>query len=251
MEPLFPNGVAAVTGGVQGIGLAVATALAREKCKIAIIDINEERIAEAVTAIRKEGVVCEGYRTDVGDIADCRRVAARIESEIGPVSVLVNSAGATYRGTIDSPDFDEAFERLMRINLQGTLNLVRACWDQLKATKGAVVNIASAAGLVAGTGNIPYSASKGAVVQLTRTLARDLGPFGVRVNAVAPYTTETPMTQDLFKDAARMDVTRNRTFLKRLAKPDDIAGPILFLASPLAKYITGITLPVDGGFTAS
>ena len=139
----------------------------------------------------------------------------------------------------------------MAVNVKGLMNLTQACTEGLKQTRGAVVNVASITTLVATRANIAYGASKGAVGQLTRFLARDFGPFGVRVNAVAPGLVMTPLTEKIAGDADRMAMMVGRTLLKRVAQPMDIADPVVFLASPAARYITGVILPVDAGYTAN
>ena len=138
----------------------------------------------------------------------------------------------------------------MAVNVKGLLNLTLACAEDLKSNRGAVVNLASITTLIATYASIPYGTSKGAVGQLTKFLARDLGKHGVRVNAVAPGLVRTPLTVDVMTDTARIERTIDRTLLKRIAEPEDVAGPVVFLASPLAQYVTGVILPVDGGYSA-
>ena len=132
------------------------------------------------------------------------------------------------------------------------LNLTRAFIPQLKETKGAVVNVASIAALLASFASVPYAASKGAVAQATKFLARDLAEHGVRVNAIAPGFVITPLTATLQDGpGSRMDRAAQRTMFKRVAMPDDLTGPLLFLASDMSKYVTGLVLPVDGGYSSS
>ncbi len=194
---------------------------------------------------------CRPYALDVRDPAQCASVVADLNQHWGPVGVLVNNAGVSGRNATDAAGLAEDLDRVMAVNVKGVLNLTMACAVDLKRTKGSVVNVASITTLVATNANLVYGASKGAVGQMTKFLARDFGKFGVRVNAVAPGLVMTPMTEKIAQDDGRMAKMTERTLLKRVAEPDDIAGPVVFLASEAARYVTGVILPVDGGHTAN
>jgi NAD(P)-dependent dehydrogenase (short-subunit alcohol dehydrogenase family) len=187
----------------------------------------------------------------VRDAAQCAAVVADIAQAWGDVGVLVNNAGIGGSASLDTGNLADDIDRVMAVNVKGIVNLTQACADGLKRTRGAVVNVASITTLVATRANMAYGASKGAVGQLTKFLARDFGPHGVRVNAVAPGLVMTPMTEKIALDVDRMESMVGRTFLKRVGQPDDIAGPVVFLASPLSGYVTGAILPVDAGYTAN
>ncbi|SFN41076.1 SDR family NAD(P)-dependent oxidoreductase [Variovorax sp. OV329] len=244
--------VALVSGASQGIGKAIAVALLQAGCRVAITDVQQDK-AEA--AARETGLGpgrCRAYALDVRDTAQCEAVVADLREHWGPVGVLVNNAGIPGRSpTVESSGLAEDIDRVMAVNVKGVVNLTTACSEDLKHTRGAVVNIASITTLVATRAHIAYGASKGAVGQLTKFLARDLGPHGVRVNAVAPGLVMTPLTDHIANDAQRLGNMVERTLLKRVAQPEDIAGPVVFLASPQARYVTGTILPVDGGYTAN
>ena len=249
---LFDGQVAVVSGAGQGLGSAFARALAHSGCKVVALDIQEAPVRALAESIRGEGFSCEGRVLDVRDPRACEGVAAAIAAETGKVAVLVNNAGVTTRAQLDDAELVDEIDRVMAVNLKGVLNLTKAVLPQLKETQGAIVNIASIAALIASFASIPYAASKGAVAQATKFLARDLAPFGVRVNALAPGFVTTPLTSDLREGASsRMERAAQRTLLKRVAEPDDVVGPLLFLASPMSRYITGLVLPVDGGYTAN
>lgn len=250
MTKLFDNQVAIVSGAAQGIGEAIARGLGAAGCRVAFVDIESEGAQRAASAAGGKDR-CRAFMLDVRDEAACRAVVAQIRQAWGPVAVLINNAGVTSRSKLEDDDIGAALDRTFAVNVKGLLNLTRACLADLKETRGAIVNLASITSLIATYASIPYASSKGAVGQMTKFLARDLGSFGVRVNAVAPGYVRTPLTADLEGDTARLSRTIDRTLLKRVAEPGDVVGPVVFLASPMARYITGHILPVDGGYTAN
>lgn len=248
---LFNGGIAFVTGAGQGIGAALAKGLADAGCKVMVSDIGLENAQKTAQEIVAAGGTADAFALDVSDEGACRAVASEVEVQRGPISVLVNNAGVSSRGKLDDDSFVDDVRKTFEVNVLGTLNVTRAFRAQLKQTQGAVANLASLVSLVAGRATIPYGASKGAVAQMTRSLARDLGVDGIRVNAIAPGFTDTPLTHDLIGDNARLASTIDRTMLKRIGYPEDMVGPIVFLCSDMAKYVTGHILPVDGGYAIS
>jgi NAD(P)-dependent dehydrogenase (short-subunit alcohol dehydrogenase family) len=249
---LFSGEVAVVSGSAQGLGEAFARALAFAGCKVAVVDMNGEQAEAVASSIRAEGGHSLAFVLDVRDAASCKSIATQIRNAMGAASVLVNNAGVSTRAQLDDDNFNEEIDRVMAVNLKGLLNLTRAFVPQLKEKRGAVVNIASIAALLASFASVPYAASKGAVAQATKFLARDLAQHGVRVNALAPGFVVTPLTADLQDGVgSRMDRAAQRTMFKRVANPDDLTGPLLFLASDMSKYVTGLVLPVDGGYSSS
>ncbi|MDH6590234.1 NAD(P)-dependent dehydrogenase (short-subunit alcohol dehydrogenase family) [Variovorax sp. TBS-050B] len=251
--PLFDGTVALVSGASQGIGRAIALRLLDAGCRVAITDVQLDNAREAMAGLDAASAArCRAFALDVRDAAQCAAVVAELAADWGPVGVLVNNAGVGGRSqSTDPAALAEDLDRVMAVNVKGVLQLTMACADGLKATRGAVVNVASITSLVATRAHLVYGASKGAVAQLTKFLARDFGPHGVRVNAVAPGLVMTPMTAQVAADRERFSTMVARTFLKRAAEPDDIAGPVVFLASEQARYITGTVVPVDGGYTAN
>ena len=183
---------------------------------------------------------------DVTDRSSLDRLADGLER----VEVLINAAGVLTENRPVEELSPEDFRRNFEVNLLGTLNACQAFWPLLRAARGAVVNVASQAALVSLPSQAAYTASKGAVAALTRSLAIDWAEAGVRVNAVAPGFTLTPMTQDFFDNKTFVAAATKRIPLGRVLQPEEIAGAIVFLASPLASAITGVVLPVDGGWTA-
>jgi NAD(P)-dependent dehydrogenase (short-subunit alcohol dehydrogenase family) len=243
--------VALVSGASRGIGKAIAARLVQAGCRVALTDTDFGQAAIAAAAIGAPDTQCRPYALDVRDAALCAAVVADVETAWGPIAVLVNNAGIPGNASLDSGNLADDLDRVLAVNVKGIVNLTQACAPGLKRTRGAVVNVASITSLVATRANVAYGTSKGAVAQLTKFLARDLGPHGVRVNAVAPGLVMTPMTEKIKVDADRMEMMVGRTFLGRAAQPDDIAGPAVFLASPLAGYMTGAIVPVDAGYTAN
>lgn len=240
--------VSLITGGGSGIGLAVARLL-RERGTVVVADRDEAALAAAAA----EGF--DTIRLDVRLTAEWRDAARVVLARYGRLDGLVHNAGvapiAPLTDTVDD-DLDRTYETNVRSVLVGT----RECWDLLVASRGAVVNVASVAGLVGQDASSAYVASKGAVIALTRALAIELAPHGVRVNCVSPGTTMTPMLERHFEtipdgDAAREHLTR-RHLLGRLLAPADIAPSVVHLLSPeTAAGMTGSNVVVDGGLTAS
>ncbi|BEP65363.1 SDR family NAD(P)-dependent oxidoreductase (plasmid) [Variovorax sp. V213] len=252
MSPLFDDTVALVSGASQGIGFAIATRLLEAGCRVALTDLDADGTRDAAARTGYPTDRVRPHALDVRDAAQCAALVADVEQAWGPVGVLVNNAGVGGRSaTFEAQALSEDIDHVMAVNVKGVLNLTVACTEGLYRTRGAVVNVASITSLVATSAHMAYGASKGAVAQLTKFLARDFGPHGVRVNAVAPGLVMTPMTAHIADDAERHERMVRRTFLRRVGDPQDIAGPVVFLASQQARYVTGTILPVDGGYTAN
>ncbi|MCY1522494.1 2-dehydro-3-deoxy-D-gluconate 5-dehydrogenase [compost metagenome] len=180
----------------------------------------------------------------------CAAIAASVRQEQGAIDVLVNNAGILIREGIDSPRAAENWRRVLDVNLNGGFNMIHAFLDALRATHGVVINVGSIASFAGVGSTLGYSPSKGGVKMMTQAMARDLAPDGIRVNAIAPGVIETPMTQYTRDDPARLAGFMQRIPLGRVGQPEDLAGPVVFLASPMAAYVTGVSLPVDGGYLA-
>jgi NAD(P)-dependent dehydrogenase (short-subunit alcohol dehydrogenase family) len=252
MNAMFTDTVALVSGASQGIGYAIAARLLHAGCRVALTDLDLDKARQAAEDTGGTAERIRPYALDVRDAHQCAAIVADLQKVWGPVGVLVNNAGVSGRSTEhDATALAEDIDRVMAVNVKGVLNLTMACAEGLKRTRGAVVNVASITTLVATGAHLAYGASKGAVGQLTKFLARDFGPHVVRVNAVAPGLVMTPMTSHIAQDATRCGRMVGRTLLGRAAEPDDIAAPVVFLASEQARYITGTILPVDGGYIAN
>jgi NAD(P)-dependent dehydrogenase (short-subunit alcohol dehydrogenase family) len=238
---LLEGKLALVTGGGSGIGEGIARAMAENGAQVIITDVNAEGAARVATAIGAGHHVL-----DVSDRAACDALAKKI----GPISILVNNAGIIRRGKLESDTARTDWDATMAVNLDGPYNMVTAFLAQLKATKGSIINIGSIQSFVALPNSAAYTTSKGGVRALTKALAIELSPQGVRVNAIGPGMIATPLNADARQNPDYMANFAQRIPLGRFGEPADIAGPAVFLASDLARYITGVTLPVDGGFLA-
>ncbi len=233
-------GVALVTGAGRGLGRAIAERLARDGLSVVAVDLDGE--SAAVTASSVGG---QSYSCDVSDRAAVRQLA----SQVGPIEVLVNNAGIWTYGSVIAAT-DEDIDRVMAVNLLGTLNCCRAFAPAMaSAGRGAIVNISSLAAAMAAPGVEIYPITKAAVEALTRQLAQELGPTGIRVNAVGPGSMLTEGTAPAYE--GELKAKRAATVpLRRIGTPTDIANAVAFLVSEEASYISGQTLYVDGGVSA-
>jgi NAD(P)-dependent dehydrogenase (short-subunit alcohol dehydrogenase family) len=249
MKPvlLLEGKLALVTGAGQGIGRAIAVAYANAGARVVITDISDAACAETRAEVEATGASAWTFALDVTDAEACARLADDVQRHIGDLHVLVNNAGLMIRETVDSPRVHDAVRRLMEVNYFGTFNALHAFLPALRRTRGCVINIASGAALTGLPGCVGYSPSKGAVKMLTQSMAADLGNDGIRVNAIAPGVVETAMTESTRNDPQRLGRFMARIPAGRLGRPEEIAGPAVFLASDLASYVNGITLPADGG----
>lgn len=243
--------VAVVTGAAQGNGLAIARGLAKAGARVAICDINGPAVEAAAAAIRTEGGESRAFVVDVAERAAIDRFASAASEAFGPAAILVNNAGIIRRTPVDDARFDEDWADVFRINVDGVKNMVRAFLPQLRETRGRIVNLGSIMSVSAGPGLGAYAASKGAVLQLTRALAHDLAPDGIRVNAIAPGVIATPMTKVTRETPDAIGRFLAHTPMRRVGEPEELVGPVLFLASDLSTYVTGVLLPVDGGYLAA
>jgi NAD(P)-dependent dehydrogenase (short-subunit alcohol dehydrogenase family) len=243
--------IALITGAGQGNGAAIAKGLAAEGARVVVTDIDAAIAARTVSEIAAAGGTARAWRLDVTDAHACSVLADAVGREMGDVSVLVNNAGICPRHPIDDPAARRFWNAALDVNLNGTLNVTLAFLPALRRTRGSIINIASIAAFVATGTSIGYGTSKAAVKMLTQNLAQELAKDGVRVNAIAPGTFATQMTE-----ATRFDPTRSAKFLARIpmgryGEPEEMVGPVVFLASSMSSYVTGTTLVVDGGYLAA
>ena len=239
---------ALVTGAARGNGAAIAEGLAVAGASLVIVDVLEEALAQKQAELTGKGYSVRAERLDVTDAQACEALARRLREQGQGIDVLVNNAGVLLRGKLSEPQARERWSKTIDVNVHGVFNVTFAFLDQLRQAKGAVINIASIQSFVAPPNSLAYNVSKGAVAQFTRGLASELAPEGVRVNAIAPGIIETEMTSVVRSEPEKLEVFLRHVPLKRVGKPSELVGPAVFLASDAASYVTGVVLPVDGGF---
>lgn len=236
-----------VTGAGRGLGLAIAERLGRDGAAVVVAELRPEVAEKGVAALEEHGIEVHRVDTDVADAASVAALAAAVEGLGGAHGLVNNAALADGVGGLPFHQIEEPqFSRILDVNVRGTWLVSKALYAQVAAHRGAIVNLASDAALYGSPRLAHYIASKGAIIAMTRGMARDAGPDGVRVNAVAPGLTRVEATETV--PAERYDLYRDNRALERDQTPQDVTGAVAFLLSEDARYITGQTLVVDGGF---
>ena len=248
MKDMLVGRLALVTGAGRGNGAAIARGLAASGAEVIVTDIDKDAARTIADSIVAEGGKARSFALDVTDAESCRALARDVSLLVGPLRILVNNAGIFLRGNLVAEDGRDRWDRTMAVNVQGPFNVTMAFVEQLKLTKGTIVNIASINSYVAAAGAGAYPVSKGALAQFTRALASELAADGVRVNALAPGLIATAMTEPTRADPRRLEAFLAHVPMKRVGEPEELAGPVVFLCSDAASYITGAILPVDGGY---
>ncbi len=244
-EKRLEGKVAIVTGGARGIGRAICDRLAAEGAALAIVDIMQEVAEETASEFRAAGVNAKAYAANVAKFEDAEATVAQVVADFGHLDILINNAGIT-RDTLIMRMTDADWDAVMAVNLKGTFNFTKAaCRPMMKARAGKIVNIASVVGRMGNVGQANYSASKGGVIALTKTTAKEFASRNIQANAVAPGYIVTDMTGKLSSEATD-------AFLKiipagRGGKPEDVASVVYFLCSPDSDYVSGQVVNVDGG----
>ncbi len=244
----FEGQTVIVTGAAQGIGEAVAVAFARLGTRVMVADLNATGAAQVVNDLRRSGFVAEAATVDVTRSNSVEAMVQATLANWGRVDILVNAAGGFPRSVGAEDIDDDAWKKVVDLNLTSVFLCCRAVLPHMKAARyGRIVNVSSEAGRMPITlSAVHYAAAKAGILGLTRHLAREAGAYGITVNAVAPGTTRTPRVAQLHA-AEKMAWIEQLTPLGRIAEVDDQVGPILFLASDAARYVTGATLDVNGG----
>lgn len=231
---------AVITGGARGIGFGIATAMLDAGYEVTVTGFSEEEVAAV-----PERAHLSAYRLDVTQAESVKKLIEQFDE----LDVLVNCAGTIFR---DGAEYDiDTFQRVIDVNLTGTMRMCTASRPKLAAARGTIVNTASMLSFFGGPLVPAYTASKGGIMQLTKSLAVAWAAEGIRVNAIAPGWIETEMTRNLVADKARSAQILERTPQRRWGDPADVAGVVVFLCSDAARFITGAILPIDGGYAVS
>jgi len=243
----FSGKVAIVTGAARGIGKAIALALAREGADVVIADVDMEGARRVAQEIEGRGHKALAIQADVSQREAVKRLVSEVLSAFGKIDILVNNAGIIRRGTFleHSP---QEWDKVLSVNLGGTFNCCREVVPHMiQQGGGKIINISSVAGKMGDIASAPsYGTSKGAINTFTKSLARELAPYGINVNAVAPHAIETEMSSEWSEEKRQQIV--EAIPLKRLGKPEEVAEAVAFLASDGANFITGEILDVNGGY---
>lgn len=236
--------VAIITGGTRGIGLEIARTFNENKAKVIILGSKKETVDKAIEELNQEGIQTKGYYPNLNDYNELSKMVEEIYQEYGHIDILVNNAGISANKKIEDTT-SEDFEKIMNLNVDAIFNMTKAVIPYMKKqNSGVILNTSSMVSIYGQPSGVGYPASKFAVNGLTKSLARELAPSNIRVNAVAPGITNTDMVASLPKEM--IEPLIKTIPLGRIGEPRDIANAFLFLASDMASYITGVILSVDG-----
>jgi len=240
--------VVIITGGSRGIGAAAAVLFAKAGADVVITYTKNAKAAAAVvTSVKKLGRDAISIKADVGKASSAKSVVARTMKHFGRIDILVNNAGIWTYGAIGSMK-ESVWKETMQVNLDGMFFLTNAVVPIMKKQRnGKIINISSTAGQRGEAEHSHYAASKGGMISFTKAIATELGPYNINVNSVAPGWVDTDLNDSVFSDAAYKEQERKKIPIQRIPTPEDIAGPIVFLASDLARHITGEIMNVNGG----
>ncbi len=241
---MFKDKVVVITGAAQGIGSATAMKFASMGAKLALIDIKEDGLKNTKSSIEANNGVANSYKCDIASSKDVNSVFESIARDFGTIDVLVNNAGVLRRAYVEEAD-DAHWDFMISVNLLGPVYCSRAAIPLMKKNGGAIINCSSILGTFPNTGSAAYGVAKQGIILLTRVMAAELAPYGIRVNAYSPGVADTEFAADVIKN--RGDQKLEQIALKRFGEPDDIAELIAFLASDQSSYVTGQTIAIDGG----
>ncbi|MCT2399117.1 SDR family NAD(P)-dependent oxidoreductase [Novosphingobium mangrovi (ex Huang et al. 2023)] len=241
--------VAIVTGAAAGIGAACARRLAQEGVAVAVLDLDAERCADTVKAIRDAGGTAIAVGADVSNRASVQAAVEQVREQLGPVSILVNNAGVTDFTPFEELT-DERWDFIYAVNVRGIFILTQECLPDMKnAGWGRVVNISSSSGQTGAINMIPYSSSKGAVITMTRSMAQEFGPYGITVNNIPPGSVMGTIMSEANREKFQIptEVLLQTIPVRRMGEPDDIANACAWLCDERSGYVTGQTIGVNGG----
>jgi 3-oxoacyl-[acyl-carrier protein] reductase len=241
--------VVLVTGAGSGMGEATAYVFSDEGAKVAAVDQNREPVERVAAAITNAGNTARAWACDVSDREAVNKLVENVVSEFGGLDVLVNNAGISAARSIEDAGYDEAWARVLAVNLTAMTHTIRAALPHLRKSESPrIINIASTEGLGATPGNSPYTAAKHGVIGLTRSLALEFGKEGITVNCICPGPIRTGMTEPI-PEEMKQKYAHQRTALRRYGSPEEVAQMTLSFALPAASFLTGVAVPVDGGLT--
>ena len=244
--------VAIVTGGASGIGRETALRLAREGARVAIVDINLDGANKVADEIRAAGGESLALKTDITNLDEAHRMAKAVLDKFGQVDILANIAGGAFPSKMGSfaQSDRQVWDLNINLNLFGTFNCTHAIVNHMmERKKGRIVNIASVAGMVGQATTADYAAAKGGIIAFTKSLAKELAPYGINVNCVSPAITGTERVRSMPKDFLQRQI--DTIHLHRFGEPEEIANVVVFLASDEASFVTGANYVADGGITLS
>ncbi len=246
------NKIAIVTGAAKGIGLGCARVLGEAGAAVALVDIDQAAAQKAVEELRAEGVQVEAFMTDVSRSDQVNQMVAAAVKSFGQIDIVVNNAGVhDSKGVEQATEAD--WDRIINTNLKSVFLVTKAALPYLKTTQGSIVNMSSMAGVVGQNSAGAYAASKGGMIAMTKNMALDFAPYGIRVNAVCPGWVETPLVNVWFELQPDERAAREYIYsihpLGRISSPEEIGRAVLFLTSAQSSFVTGVILPVDGGVT--
>jgi 3-oxoacyl-[acyl-carrier protein] reductase len=241
--------VAIVTGAASGMGRATAHLFGDEGASVALLDIDSEKLDSVVSEMHEAGYSARGWLLDLSDRGAIQGVVDEIAEHFGGIDILINNAGISIPVAVDSDDYGAAWDKVVAVLLTAQIMMIRAALPHLRAAEcGRIVNIASTEGLGATRYGSPYTAAKTGVIGLTRSLAVELGREAITVNCICPGPINTGMTAGI-PEENKVIFAKRRTALGRYAEPEEVAHATLSLVLPAMQYVTGVTLPVDGGLT--